>query len=57
MNFQWKWLLFANLKKESEGFIFVFQDQAITTNVVKANIFHLPGSTNCHLCGSCQREN
>ena len=53
MNFQWKWLSSANLKKESEGFIFACQDQAITTNVVKANIFHLPVSVNCRLCGSC----
>ena len=40
MNFQWKWLFSANLRKESEGF-FACQDQAITTNVVKANIFHI----------------
>ena len=53
MNFQWKWLSSANLIKESEGFIFVCQDQVITTNVIKAYIFHLPVSVNCRLCRSC----
>ena len=51
-NFQWKWLLASNLKKEVDGFVMACQDQSITTNSMKVNVFHQPGSAKCQLCGS-----
>ena len=48
----WKWLLASNLKKEVEGFVMACQGQAITTNSMKVNVFHQPGSAKCWLCGS-----
>ena len=54
MNFQWKWLSASNLKKETEGFIFACQDQAVPTNLITVRIFQQPGSVNCRLCGSQQ---
>jgi len=48
---QWKWLNISNLMKETEGLIMAAQNQAITTNCIKVNIFHQPGSALCHLCG------
>ena len=54
INYQWKQLISSNLKKEIEVFLLAFQNHAITTNVIKVNIFHLLGSANFHLCESCQ---
>jgi len=34
--------LIINLKKETKGIIMAAQNQAITTNCIKVNIFHLP---------------
>ena len=36
---QWKWLSNSNPKKETEGLIMAAQNQAITTNSIKVNIF------------------
>ena len=41
-------------QKETEGFIFACQKQAIPTNLIKVRIFQQPGSIYCHLCGSQQ---
>ena len=48
---QWSWLTSGSLMPETEGFILVAQDQAITTNALKCNIFHLPVTPSCRLCG------
>jgi len=48
---QWKWLMGSNLNKECEGLIMAAQNQAISTNCIKANIFHLPVTAMCRLCG------
>ena len=48
---QWRWLSGSNLNKECEGLIMAAQDQAITTNCIKVNIFHQSGSPHCRLCG------
>ena len=48
---QWKWLLNSNLKKKTEGLIMAAQSQAISTNCIKINIFHQPGSAQCCLFG------
>ena len=48
---QWSWLASASLMPETEGFILAAQDQAIATNALKCNIFHLPVSPSCRLCG------
>ena len=39
------------MKKEVEDLIMAAQDQAISTNCIKVNIFSQPGSVQCHLCG------
>ena len=49
---QWKCLMGSNLNKECEGLIMAAQNQAISTNCIKANIAHLPGTAMCRLC--CQ---
>ena len=49
---QWSWLCNSNLKKETEGLVMAAQDQAISINYIKANIFHQGCSCQCRLCGS-----
>ena len=49
---QWKFILASTLKKEAEVFVLACQDQAITTNSMKLNIFHQFGSAKCRLYGS-----
>ena len=39
-NESWNWLKVRDLKKETEGLITAAQDQALRTNVIKANIEH-----------------
>ena len=51
-NSQWKFISASTLKKEVEVFVLVCQDQAITINSMKLNIFHQPGSAKCRLYGS-----
>ena len=51
-NSQWKFISASTLKKEVEVFVLACQDQAITTILMKLNIFHQPGSAKCHLYGS-----
>ena len=51
MNFQWNWLSASNLKKETEGFIFACQDQAVPTNL---EFFSSLGLLIVRLCGSQQ---
>jgi len=46
--FQWSWLLF---NKEMEGFTFAAQEQAVSTNAIKAHIYHSQISARCRLCG------
>ena len=41
----------SNLSKECEGLIMAAQNQAILNNCIKVNIFHLPGTAMCRLCG------
>ena len=36
--FQWSWLSISNFKKEIEGFLIAFQDQATRTNAIKFRI-------------------
>jgi len=36
VKFQWSWLRFGNVTKEMEGFVFVAQEQAVSTNAIKA---------------------
>ena len=49
---QWSWLHNSNLKKETGWLVMAAQDQAISTNYIKANIFHQGCSSQCRLCGS-----
>jgi len=49
---QWSWLHNSNLKKETEELGMAAQDQAISTNYIKPNIFHQGCSPQCWLCGS-----
>ena len=46
-NSPWKFISASTLKKEVEVFVLACQDQAITTNSIKLNIFHQPGSAKC----------
>jgi len=49
---QWLWLRFSNFSKEMEGIIFAPQEQALSTNAIKANIYKMPCSAKCRLCGT-----
>ena len=49
---QWLWLRFSNFSKEMEGTIFAAQEQALSTNAIKANIYKMPCSAKCRLCGT-----
>jgi len=52
LKWQWYWIEYAKYTKETEGFIFAAQEQALTTNVMKRQIFHLDTSSLCRLCRS-----
>jgi len=49
---QWLWLRTGNLTKEMEGLIFAAQEQALSTNAIKAHIYRTSCSARCRLCGS-----
>jgi len=48
---QWSWLRFGNVSKEMEGLLFAAQEQALSTNAIKAHIYHSQCSARCQLCG------
>jgi len=48
---QWAWLLKGNVTKEMEATVFAAQEQALSTNAIKAHIYGLPCSSRCRLCG------
>ena len=48
---QWSWLLNGNVKKEMEATVLAAQEQALSTNAIKANIFRMLCSPKCRLCG------
>ena len=48
---QWSRLTSDSLMPETEEFVLAAQDQAIITNPMKCNIFHLLVSPSCRLCG------
>ena len=48
---QWLWLWKGNFTKEMEGFVFAAQEQALSTNSIKAHIYKMPCSPKCRLCG------
>ena len=52
------WLAAGDLKKETEDLItgMTGQDQALRTNVIKANIEHKRVSALCRMCGKCQES-
>ena len=41
----------GNFTKELEGLICAAQEQALSTNAIKAHIYNLPCSPKCRLCG------
>ena len=45
------WLRNGRLKKETEGLIVAAQDQALSTNAIKVNVYKQKGSPMCRLCG------
>ena len=47
-----EWLRRGRLKNETEGLIVAAQNQALSTNVIKAKIFQLGSSPMCRLCGA-----
>ena len=47
----WEWLKRGKLKKETEGLLFVAQDQALRTNSVKSRIDKQDVSPSCRMCG------
>jgi len=47
---QWSWLFNSKLKKETEGLVMAAENQAISTNCIKANIYHQACSAQCRLC-------
>ena len=46
------WLRFGNFTKEIKGLVFAAQEQALSTNAVKAHIYKSPCSARYQLCGS-----
>ena len=50
------WLAVGHLKKETEDLITAGKDQALRTNVIKANIEHKRVSALCRMCGKCQES-
>ena len=48
----WNWIRAGELKKRTEGLIFAAQDQALSTNTVKARIENQNVSSKCRMCGS-----
>ena len=50
------WLAVGDLKKATEDLIMAGQDQALRTNVIKANIEHERVSALCRMCGKCQES-
>ena len=46
----WIWLTNGNLKKETEGLLIAAQDQALRTNVIKANIDKSRDDPKCRMC-------
>ena len=48
----WSWIKICKLKKETEGLIFAAQDQAITTNIMKARIEKQNVPAMCRVCGN-----
>lgn len=46
----------GDLKKDTEDLITAGQDQALRTNVIKANIEHKRVSALCRRCGKCQES-
>ena len=47
LKWQWYWIKHAGFTKETKGFIFAAQEQALTTNTMKRNIFHLKLLSSC----------
>ena len=58
IKFHWSWLRFSNLlrfsnfTKEMEGLLFAAQEQAVSTNAIKVDIYCSQISARCMLCGS-----
>jgi len=48
---QWLWLQHGNLTKEMEGLVLATQEQALSTNAIRAHIFNIQSSAKCWLCG------
>ena len=48
---QWTWLRKRIFTKKIEGLICAAQEQALSTNAIKAHIYNLPCSPKCRLCG------
>ena len=48
---RWLWLKQGNLKRETESLILAAQEQAIRTNVIKANIDNTQEQSKCRMCG------
>ena len=46
-DFTWSWLKNGELKKETEGFLIVAQDQALRTNAIKVKIDKVTGDSKC----------
>jgi len=45
--YQWSWLHSGNFTKEMESLIFAAQEQAISTNTIRAHIYSLSCSPKC----------
>ena len=49
-DYNWSWLKYAQLKKETESTIFAAYEQAIGTNAIKRNVYHEDVPKECRLC-------
>ena len=47
----WNWLIKGDLKRETESLLIAAQDQALNTNSVKKQLYHIGETNLCRLCG------
>ena len=50
----WDWLKKGSLKKETETVIIAAQDQAISTNNIRKNVYKEDISSMCRMCGKSE---
>ena len=53
---RWQWLQIEILKRETERLVFVAQEQAVRTNVMKGEIGKSQEQTKCRICSWAEEK-